>query len=103
MAGDFDGSDWDESKSEQNFALRSYDFKFASGVFDGPYTEREDLRQDFGERRYIVVGEVDGLTIRVVWTPRGSLRRIISSRRANSKEAAKYRGYCKTTKQRSAE
>ena len=38
-----------------------------------------DLRQDYGERRYLVNGSVEGILITVVWTPRGSRRRIISA------------------------
>ena len=103
MDEDFEGCEWDESKSEQNLADRGYDYDFASRVFDGAYMERGQLRRNDDERRYIVVGEVDGFVIQVVWTPRGRMRRIISSRPATIKEAAKYHGYCQTTKQQREE
>jgi len=99
----FEGCEWDESKSEQNLADRGYDYDFASRVFEGAYMEREQLRPDDGERRFIVVGEVDGFVIRVVWTPRGRVRRIISSRRAKIREAEKYDGYRQTTKRQPKE
>jgi len=95
---DFEGFEWDESKSEQNLADRGFDFDFASRVFDGTYVVREQQRPDGGERRYVVIGKVDGLVIQVIWTPRGRKRRIISSRLAKKHEAAQYHGYCQTAK-----
>jgi uncharacterized DUF497 family protein len=95
---DFEDSEWDDSKSDQNLADRGYDFAFASRVFDDAYVEHEQLRRDDGERRFVVIGEIDGLIIRVVWTPRGRRRRIISTRLATTREATKYDGYRKTTR-----
>jgi uncharacterized DUF497 family protein len=57
------------------------------------------VRQRYGEFRYVVIGEVDGFVIQVVWTPRGRSRRIIWSRPAKRQEESKYRAYRKTTKQ----
>jgi uncharacterized DUF497 family protein len=95
---DFEGCEWDEFKSEQNLADRGYDFDFASRIFDGMFIEHAQLRPNDDERRYVAVGEVDGFVIRVVWTPRGRKRRIISSRLAKSKEVTQYDGYRQTTK-----
>jgi uncharacterized DUF497 family protein len=36
------------------------DFDFAIRVFEGDYLEREDARRDYGEKRYLAIGEVDG-------------------------------------------
>ncbi|HEY8693142.1 MAG TPA: BrnT family toxin [Chloroflexota bacterium] len=42
------------------------------------------MRQDYGERRFVVIGEFQGIVLTVVWTPRGNRRRIISVWRASS-------------------
>ncbi|MBF3384733.1 BrnT family toxin, partial [Burkholderia pseudomallei] len=42
------------------------------------------------ESRYITVGTLDGRMIVMVWTPRGEARRIISMRKANDREQARY-------------
>lgn len=47
-------------------------------------------RKDYGEERFIKVGFLDGRMVFVAWTPRGADRRIISMRKANRREQAKY-------------
>lgn len=47
---------WDPAKSDANLRERGFDFAFASLVFDGPTAEKEDLRQDYGERRILAIG-----------------------------------------------
>lgn len=59
-------------------------------MFDGNYLEDEDERRDYGEPRYVVIGQVDALTITVVWTPRGSARRIIAAWPSSRQERRKY-------------
>lgn len=49
----------------------------------------DDDRLDYGERRRITVGYLDGQIV-VVWTPRGQARRIISMRKENEREIAKF-------------
>ena len=86
---------WDPAKSEANWRERGFDFEFASLIFDGHTLEREDEREDYGERRVIAVGRADGLELTVVYTDRvtasGRLeRRIISARRSNRHERQAY-------------
>ena len=86
---------WDRRKSEANFSDRGFDFEFASSIFSGPTLEREDTRQDYGERRMIAMGSADGIVLVVVYTDRGMLgdrveRRVISARRASRKERVAY-------------
>jgi len=85
--------EWDETKSERNVAVRGFDFEFASRVFDGPFFEREDWRTGYGEPRFITVGNIDGLLVTVVWTPRNRARRIISAWPASRQERRMYREY----------
>ena len=54
--------------------------------FDGPTIELDDQRRDYGERRIIAYGAVDGRVLVCVYTWRGSVdapvRWVISLRRA---------------------
>ena len=86
---------WDQQKSEANLADRGFDFDFASAIFAGPTLEREDTRRDYGERRMVAIGIADGIALVVVYTDRatsGGLieRRVISARRASTKERTAY-------------
>jgi uncharacterized protein len=98
-AEESDGFEWDAAKSDATLARRGFDFEFAARVFAGDHVEREDLRQDYGERRYTVTGEVDARVITVVWTPRGRRRRIVSAWPASNRERRMYREYHKTIEQ----
>jgi len=55
--------------------------------------EVEDKRRDYGEQRFIVVGDMRGITVTVVWTPRGDRRRIISAWQSSNRERRQYREY----------
>jgi len=48
--------EWDATKSDANLEARGFDFAFATLIFEGPTLEREDTREDHGERRVIAVG-----------------------------------------------
>jgi len=78
--------EWDTSKSDANFRERGFDFAYASLIFDGPTLEMDDRRADYRERRVQAIGDVDDNVLFVVYTWRGSARRIISARRANRGE-----------------
>ena len=94
MDGDpeeFDGFEWDASKSDMTYAERGIDFASAARLFDGGYLEREDTRYLYGERRFVATGEVDGVVVTVVWTHRGRRRRIISAWPASNRERREYR------------
>jgi len=62
----------------------------AGEVFASVTVTIEDDRQNYGEERFTTVGTLDGRSIILVWTPRGEARRIISMRKANEREIAKY-------------
>ncbi len=85
---------WDARKSDENHALRGFDFAFASQIFEGPTLVRSDARQDYGEPRMVAVGVVAGIHLTVVYTDRqsafGPVRRIISARRSNQRERQAY-------------
>lgn len=88
---EYEGFEWDSGKSDATFEERGLDFAAAARVFEADYIEREDLRQQYGERRYVVTGEVEGVVVTVVWTPRGPRRRIVSAWPASNRERREYR------------
>ncbi len=51
---------------------------------------REDMRREYGERRMIALGYIDVRLYCMVYTDRNDERRIISLRRANSREVNLY-------------
>jgi hypothetical protein len=87
--------EWDPGKSDANLAARGFDFAFATLIFEGPALEREDTREDYGERRTVAVGLAQGIALTVVYTDRalaaaGTARRIISARRSSRREREAY-------------
>jgi uncharacterized DUF497 family protein len=84
------GFEWDEGKRRTTLAARGIDFVDVPRMFRGRVEEREDTRRDYGERRFIAVGELDGDIISVVYTWRGPTRRLISARRATRRERKDY-------------
>ena len=87
----FEGCEWDVAKSERCLTQRGFDFEFAARLFDESEYWEERSRQRHREPRFVSVGRVDELLLAVVWTPRGSRRRIISARRASRRERHAYR------------
>lgn len=83
--------EWDERKQVENLAKHGVDFDDAVRIFDGPVVEAPDDRRDYGESRIRAFGEVEGVVLCVVYTRRGSRRRIISARKARRDERESYR------------
>ncbi|PHV04923.1 hypothetical protein CSQ96_23340 [Janthinobacterium sp. BJB412] len=81
---------FDPAKREKTLAERGLDFVRAREVFEGVTVTSDDRRQDYGEHRRVTVGYLDGRVVVVVWTRRGQARRIISMRKANEREIAKF-------------
>jgi uncharacterized DUF497 family protein len=82
---------FDPAKRDATFIDRGLAFEDAAEVFAGSTYDLEDDRQDYGETRIITVGWLSGRMVVVVWTPRGEWRHIISMRKANEREQARYR------------
>jgi uncharacterized DUF497 family protein len=78
--------EWDEAKSDATLRSRGIDFDFAVGIFDGPILASIDVGKDNGEARARAIGQTDGATLAVIYADRDGVRRIISARRANTKE-----------------
>jgi uncharacterized protein len=83
--------EWDIAKSAKNLRERGFDFVHAAKVFEQPTIEADDKRAGYGEQRVRAIGRVDDQVLFVVYTWRGTVRRIISARLANRKERNAYR------------
>ena len=84
---------FDPAKRENTLLERGLDFIDARDVFAGHTYEWIDERFDYGETRNVVVGRLRGRMVIVIWTPAGSARRVISMRKANEREQARYGKY----------
>ena len=82
--------EWDDDKKQSNLAEHGLSFEDAEAVFSGPYVTNEDTRREYGEQRFITLGQLDGRTVVIAHTPRGENTRIISMRKANSREQKNY-------------
>jgi len=82
--------EFDPKKRAKTLAERGIDFAGAEEVFAGRHFTAEDIREDYSEPRFITVGKLEGRMVIMVWTPRGTARRIISMRKANDREKARY-------------
>ncbi|MBN9011662.1 MAG: BrnT family toxin, partial [Rhizobiales bacterium] len=79
---------FDPAKRDWTFANRGLAFEDAEIVFAGPVLTIEDVREDYGERRFQTVGFLEDRMGMVVGTPRGDDAHIISMRKCNDREQA---------------
>lgn len=83
--------EWDTRKATQNTAKHGVPFEYATRVFLDPNRlDVEDSRQDYSEQRWITLGNIDGRVFAVAYTPRGTVIRLISARKANPREQRQY-------------
>ena len=83
--------EWDDSKAESNEAKHSVSFPFAARAFeDENRLTVTDDRFEYGEARYITLARIEQRIYVLVYTMRGSAIRLISARKANSKEVKRY-------------
>lgn len=83
--------EFDPTKRAATLRDRGIDMADADKVFDGSTITVPDLRFAYGEARFVTIGLLSGRMVVMAWTPRGAARRIISMRKANAKEQARYR------------
>lgn len=82
--------EFDEAKYRFSLETRGFDMKRASEVFAGTTLTAEDRRKNYGEHRFFTIGYLDNKMVVLVWIPRNEDQRIISMRKANEREQAKY-------------
>jgi uncharacterized DUF497 family protein len=82
--------EWDQAKSDATEQARGISFARAAEIFAGRLIEWHDDRRPYGEARIRALGETAGEVLHVAYTRRGTVIRIISARRANRKERARW-------------
>ena len=82
---------WDLAKSNLCQISRNFDFAYVMSVFEDPMLFIEhDHRWEYGEERFQALGKIDGRVFVVIFTQRLRAIRIISARKANSREVKRY-------------
>ena len=86
--------EWDESKRESNIVKHGIDFADAPRLFSAPMRTVLDLRQDYGEERFIGLGLLDNRVVAVAFTELAEdTIRVFSLRRALAHEKKQYEQY----------
>ena len=94
---------WDQQKNQMNFKKHGIRFEEAVLIFEGVHFTRVDSRDYYNEQgqseiREITIGTLRGGVVLVVChTNRNSQTRIISARKATSKERRRYNETFKNT------
>ena len=82
--------EWDENKRRINLEKHGLDFADARWVFTDEAYVTPDTRKEYGERRYTLYGPLFGRIVVVTFVVRDDAIRIISMRKANSREQKSY-------------
>jgi hypothetical protein len=82
--------EWDEGKNRLNQEKHGIALSDAGQVFERPLIIRRDDRKDYGEPRWIALGDLNGTVVVLVFTKRENTIRIISVRRGNKHERQIY-------------
>ena len=78
--------DWDEDKRQANFVKHGVDFDDVWLITWASAKAFPDLRRDYGEPRFKVLGLIGERLFVVIYTPCGENRRLIGLRKANARE-----------------
>ena len=79
---------WSEEKRQRNRIEHGLEFSDAVTVFEGPTFTFEDDRFAYGETRFATLGLLAGIPVSIAHTENSYEIRIISFRKATSREAA---------------
>ena len=84
--------EWDERKNIVNIRKHGLDFADAQEVFDGPMLVKMDTRMNYGEDRWIGLGNLHGIVVVLVYTESedSDVIRILSIRKATKNEREYY-------------
>ena len=83
--------EWDEAKNRENIRKHGLDFNDAWQVFKGPIVIDLDLKRDYDEDRWVLVGWLGNRTVVMTFTERAPHSiRIISLRKASKYERKKF-------------
>ena len=81
---------WNESKRQRNIKLHGMDFVGADAIWDNFTVSREDIREDYGEKRMVTFGILNGIVVVLVHTERKNNMHVISLRKAEKYETRYY-------------
>ena len=82
--------EWDENKNKSNIQKHGIDFNDSANIFDHAMVIKLDKRADYGESRWIGLGQLESIVIIIVFTKRNDRMRIISIRKASKQERRIY-------------
>ena len=83
--------EWDEAKNQANIREHGISFEMAKRIFDRPVLASPDRRKNYGEDRYVSIGQAGYTALIVVaYTRRDGRIRLISARPASRKERQIY-------------
>ncbi len=82
--------EFDPEKRTATLLHRGLDMADAILVFAARNLTFEDIRNNYGEKRFITIGLIEKRMVYIAWTWRGEAIRIISMRKANEREQKKY-------------
>ena len=81
---------YDKAKNSKNIDDRGLSFDLVAHIDFGTSVIREDIRKNYGEKRFIIFGYIgDRLHVAVI-TPRKSTVHVIRLRKANDREVKEY-------------
>jgi uncharacterized DUF497 family protein len=81
---------WSERKRAVNLREHGIDFVDAHLVFEGLTFTYEDARFEYGEERFVTLGLLAGVPVSIAHTESEDEIRVISFRKATSREAKRY-------------
>ena len=81
---------FDPRKNERNIAERGLSFELVEEFEWDSALVVEDVRRDYGERRFQALGMITGRLFALVFTPRAGRVHVISLRKANRREIRLY-------------
>lgn len=81
---------FDPAKNERNIASRGISFAAAESFEWDTAMIAEDLRKEYGEKRFQALGFITGRLHAMVFTPRAGRVHVISLRKANRREVRRY-------------
>lgn len=81
---------FDPRKNERNIAERGLSFSLVEEFEWDSALVVEDVRRDYGERRFQALGMITGRLHALVFTPRAGQVHVISLRKANRREMRLY-------------
>lgn len=81
---------FDPRKNARNLAERGIPFRLALRLDWSTALVAEDRRKDYGEQRYQAVGYIGERLHVLLFTPRPPALHVISLRKANEREVARY-------------